>query len=263
MLPALKNKSDDSTIKPMKNSFSGNRCAVARHGFTLTELLVVILIILIIAALSLLGVRRVRDMADVATAIRNMSQLQIANANYASDNSGKYIELLVNDSSGNRTAYWYQVTDFLTYFRGELNDANGNPAKSVPLSMLDPKVVRAKADNFHKSMAGSYGFNATGLGSSRNVPLAQPANSVASITRPEESMAFGSATDHQIAYRARFNWKGVEGKTSDGGLAYRHRNKAIIVYYDGHVGELSKEDMRQIDNTKGGSQSSFWLPTAK
>jgi prepilin-type N-terminal cleavage/methylation domain-containing protein/prepilin-type processing-associated H-X9-DG protein len=245
------------------NSIFKNQIAGSRPGFTLTELLVVILIIAVLATLGFLGTRRVRDMADKATAIRSLSQLQIANAGYATDHAGKYVPFVVNDENGNREGYWYQVPEFLNYFRGEVYDASGNPSKSVPLSMLDPKVVRAKVDSFYKSMAGSFGLNVTGLPANNGVPLASPAHNMANVTKPELSMAFASATDVRVAYTSRFNWRDVEGKTSDGGIAYRHGKKAIVVYFDGHVGEVSKNDMKEIDSSKGGSKSSFWLPTAK
>ena len=233
-----------------------------RRGFTLTELLVVILIIAVIAALSLVGIRRVRDMADKATALRSLSQLQIANASYATDNSGKYVPYSVYDENAKRSGWWYQDPDFLNYFRGEVYDSKGNPSKTVPLSMLDPKVVRAKVDNFYKSMAGSFGLNITGLNTSP-APLARPAHTMSTVSQPEQSMAFASATDVRVAYNARFRWTGKEGKTSNGALAYRHGDKALIVYFDGHVGELSKDEIRQIDKTRGGSKGSFWDPDAK
>lgn len=199
-------------------------------------------------------------MAGKAGAVRNLSQLQIANASYATDHNGKYVPYLVNDDKGNRAGFWYQVPEFLNYFRGESEDANGNPSKTVSLSMLDPKVIRAKADNFHKSMAGSFGQNITGMSGFAGTPNASPSRTMTTISAPEQSMAFATATDVRVVYNARFNCKGVEGKTSDGGIAYRHGNKALVVYYDGHVGEMSNEDMKLIDKSNGGSKSALWLP---
>jgi len=231
----------------------------ASFGFTITELLVVIAIIAVIAALSMVSIGRIRDMADKTSAIRSLSQLQIANVSYSTDNNGNYVPFLLNDENGKRAGYWYQVPEFLNYFRGEAYDKNGNPSKSVPLSMLDPKVVRAKL-RFYNSMAGSFGLNVTGLPASGGVPSATPSHSVTSISKPEQSMAFASATDVRVVYNSRFNWKGVEGKTSDGGIAYRHGDKVIVVYFDGHVGEMTKGEIKEIDKSKGGSKSAFWRP---
>jgi prepilin-type N-terminal cleavage/methylation domain-containing protein/prepilin-type processing-associated H-X9-DG protein len=233
-------------------------------GFTLTELLIVIVIIASLAALSMVGIRRMRDMTDKTAAIRSLSQLQLANASYATDNGGKYVPKQVNGPSGERLGWWFQVTEFLNYFRGEATDANGEPSKTVPLSMLDPKVVRAKLP-FYNSVAGSFGLNETGIPSSGGVANARYAHTVATVTKPEQSMAFASATDLGVQYRSRFTWFSRapdqrEGKTVKGDLAYRHGDKIIVVYFDGHVGELSKSEILEIDKSKGGANSAFWRP---
>jgi prepilin-type N-terminal cleavage/methylation domain-containing protein/prepilin-type processing-associated H-X9-DG protein len=244
----------------MKQKFNHS----ASSGFTLVELLVVIVIIVSIAAISLIGMRRMRDLADKTGAIRGLSQLQLANASYSTDNGGKYVPYLITDESGTRIGWWYQVPEFLNYFRGPVTGADGQPSKSVPLSMLDPKVVRAKKP-FFSSMAGSFGLNQTGLPTSSSAPNSRPSHTVATVTKPEQSMAFASATDVRVNYAARFSWFAREpdkreGKTSDGGLAYRHGNKAIAVYFDGHVEELSKPDLEKIDKTRGGTTGAFWTP---
>jgi prepilin-type processing-associated H-X9-DG protein len=79
------------------------------------------------------------------------------------------------------------------------------------------------------------------------------------VTKPEQSMAFGSASDVSLRYGARFKWDGKEGVTHDSRVAYRHGNKALFVFFDGHVAELTKEEIKAIDN-KGGSKHPFWLP---
>jgi prepilin-type N-terminal cleavage/methylation domain-containing protein/prepilin-type processing-associated H-X9-DG protein len=233
-------------------------------GFTLTELLVVILIIVTVAALSLVGIQRMRDTGDKTAAIRSLSQLQLANASYATDNGGKYVPKQVNGPSGERLGWWFQVPEFLNYFRGEVLGVDGEASKTVPLSMLDPKVVRTKR-SFFNSIAGSFGLNETGIPSSGGVASARYAHTVASVTKPDQSMAFASATDLGVQYRSRLNWFAKdldkrEGKTNTGDLAYRHGDKIIVVYFDGHVGELSKADIVEIDKTKGGANSAFWRP---
>jgi prepilin-type N-terminal cleavage/methylation domain-containing protein/prepilin-type processing-associated H-X9-DG protein len=233
-------------------------------GFTLTELLVVIVIIVTVAALSMVGIRRMRDMADKTAAIRSLSQIQLANASYATDNGGKYVPKQFNGPNGERLGFWFNVPEFLIYLRGEVTDADGEPSKTIPLSMLDPKVVRAKR-SFSTSMAGSFGINETGIPSSGGVANARYAHTVATVTRPEQSMAFASATDLGVQYRSRLTWfsrepEKREGKTNTGDLAYRHGDKIIAVYFDGHAGELSKSEIEEIDKTRGGATSAFWRP---
>jgi prepilin-type N-terminal cleavage/methylation domain-containing protein len=228
-------------------------------GFTLTELLVVIVIIATLAALSMIGIKRMRDMADKTGAVRNLSQLQIANVGYASDNAGKYVPKHANDSNGQRT-WWFRDPEFLNYFIGEGTGPDGKAAE-IPLNYLDQKVVRAKR-NGYKLIAASFGINHTGLPSAGTAPNASMSHTVASVTEPSRSMAFATATDLEVLYGSRLKWfsrspEMREGKTNSQDLAYRHGDKLLVVYFDGHAGEMTKADILEIDK-KGGANNVFW-----
>lgn len=229
-----------------------------RRGFTLVELLVVVLIIAVLAAISMMLFKRIREMADRSTAMRNISQLQLANASYATDNNGRYVSFRVNDEDGNRIGFWFMEPQFLEAFRGSISKANGDPSLDVPVEMLDPKVVRARQNSWNK-IYGSFGINVNGLDSSATKD-AVTYYTVSNVAEPAQSMAFASATDLSVRYGSRFLWDGKEGKTSNSKMAYRHREKALIVYFDGHVGEVSKGDLEEIDKKRGGSKSAFWRP---
>lgn len=232
------------------------------RGFTLTELLVVIIIIAALAALSMTGIQRIRSSADKVAAVRNLSQLQIANATYASDRNGDFVPIFTNDDQGARLGFWYQNQEYLKYLCGEVLDANGNQVKAVPPSLLDPKVYRARKSFYH-SMAASFGMCDSGILGQNGVPGAAPCHNHNRIPNPAQSMAFATATDFRITYNSRFNYKEGDSKTSDGAIAYRHNDKALVVYFDGHIGEMNKGDMKEIDTAKGGKNSAFWKPTAQ
>ena len=73
-------------------------------------------------------------------------------------------------------------------------------------------------------------------------------------------MAFATATDFRVTYNSRFKWNfdnPNDTKTAAGDLAYRHGDKALVVYFDGHVGEMSKGDFQRIDKS-GGKNNPFW-----
>lgn len=230
-----------------------------QRGFTLTELLVVILMIAVLATLAFLGTRRVRDMADKANSIRNLAQLQVANASYAADHNGRCVPIRANDSSGNPTR-WFQDRDFLANLIGGFEDASGEQSESIPLGMLDPKVLRGKKSLYDR-IYSSYGMNDTSLqlGGEPDLNSAHNMNQVSDTSR---TMIFATATDFRVTYNSRYKWdfkNPNDSKTAAGDLAYRHGDKVLAVYFDGHVGEMSKGDFEAID-TRGGKNNAFWKP---
>ena len=60
-----------------------------------------------------------------------------------------------------------------------------------------------------------------------------------------------------MTYGGRLKWEGTEAPYGKGITAYRHVGKALVSYYDGHVSEISKEEMMEIDE-KGGEEHPFW-----
>lgn len=244
----------------MKNPNSKNHRAGIHRGFTLTELLVVVVIIAALAALAFFGTQRIRDMASKTNSIRNLSQLQIANMTYATDQNGKCVPLKVTDDAGKAGKRWFQNVEFLTCLTGKsTEELEKNTVTAIPLAMLDPKVVRARRQQ-HDRVFSSYGMNDTGIGGSK--PNTEYSYDLHRLTAASRSMAFATATDFRATYVGRYKWNfenPTDEKTSGGEIAYRHRDKALVVYFDGHVGEMGKADFQAIDKA-GGDDNVFWKP---
>ena len=233
------------------------------RGFTLVELLVVIVIIVVVVAISMIGMRRVRDMADKATSTRNLSQIQIANMAYATDHNGNCVPIRVNDSQGNPTR-WFQDQKFLANLTSKSpEELDRNKATPIPLDMLDPKVVRA-GKPLHDRIYCSYGMNDTTL-QLGGEPDLNSGHNMNQVVDPSNSMIFATATDFRVTYNSRFKWNfesPKDEKTAAGDIAYRHGDKILVVYFDGHVGEMSKGDLQAIDK-RGGRSNPFWNPKSK
>lgn len=243
----------------MKHSDFKYQSMGIRRGFTLTELLIVIALIVVLAALAFWGTGRLRAMADKSASIRNLSQLQIANATYAADHNGDYVPLYSNDGDGNVTTRWFSDPDFLGNLIGADQGKSGDQSGTVPPSILDPRVFRARKSGYDRIYA-SYGMNSTGFLLRRD-PGLSPRNNVNKIPHPERSMAFATSTDYRISYEGRFNWNETKDfKSGDGAIAYRHGGKALVVFFDGHVGEVGTVDMKEIDSSRGGKTGTFWKP---
>ena len=235
--------------------------ATRPNGFTLVELLVVIVIIITLAALSLSVMSRMRAAGDGAATAVSLRQLQTANVTYALEHAGRYASYSITDSSGN-IVRWYKSPTFLSYFTANPNlllPTTADP--TVQANLLDPTVVRAKKRWWDKVEA-SYGMNHEWIVSSP--PDAEGTvekyTTVIAVKNPGRTAAFITATDGAAKYNGRKLWVGaaaVEGKTTDGKMAFRHENKALVVYYDGRVDTINMRDIIRFDNL-GGSSNVFW-----
>lgn len=230
----------------------------SRPGFTLVELLVAITIIVVLAALTVMGFTRMRAAGDRATTTAVLRQLQLANHSYASDHNGQYVPISSMDENQNRVNDWYQSSVFLSYLTGDATALNNSQTVTtkVPESVLDPIVVRSKKRLWDKLFA-SYGYNSVGMPTL--APGVDRSFKVGQVTSPSRTASFIRATDWIVSYNGRFLWEAdpVEGKTTNQRVAYRHGNKAIVVYYDGSSGVVSPGDIRDIDK-KGGAAHPFW-----
>ncbi len=236
------------------------------RGFTLVELLVVITIVIALASLGFLGFKNARLGADRVTSTRNIAQLQFANATYATDHNGDYLQVYAFDDKGSSYVPWHENSDFLMILKGDSAFlTNGKVNKSTPSSVLDPLAYRSKA-LWYDRFAASYGYNyegALGKSAAWGSPNADRVFKMNQIGQPARTAAFITATDWIAKYSGRFKWQGksaVEGY-DNGKIAYRYKGKALIAYFDGHVGEVTQEDMKKIDN-QGGAKNVFWDASA-
>lgn len=230
----------------------------AYRGFTLTETLVVILILTVVAVLGFIGLTRARAAGDRTATVAVMRQLQLANLSYSADHNGQYVPLSSMDENQNRINDWHQSSVFLSYLTGDTAalDRNQSITSQVPVSVLDPIVVRSKKRLWNRLFA-SYGYNREGMPALK--ASTDQSFKVSQVNSPSRTAAFITATDWIVVHKSRFLWENhpVEGKTTDQRIAYRHGNKAVVVYYDGSSGLVSPADIRAID-AKGGAAHPFW-----
>lgn len=237
-----------------------------RAAFTLTELLVTIVIIITLAFLAFSGLSKMRKAGDKAVATRNISQLQIANAGYAADNNGQHVPIYAFDDSGAKYVGWMDSPKYLSYLKDESSvyRSNGTVDNKLPLNLMDPATVRAKKKSYD-SLIASFGYITAGVpGGGWGKPGSSPSYRISQLTSPERTAAFVTATDWNVSYANRFKWESAkeEGFFPGQRMSYRHGGKALVVYYDGHIGEVSLADVRNID-AQGGASHIFWKGDAK
>jgi prepilin-type N-terminal cleavage/methylation domain-containing protein len=228
------------------------------RGFTLVELLIVIAIVAVLSAISFLGYSRIRAAGDRAATVAVLRQLQLANYNYAQDHNDQYVPCETRDEQTGSYVSWHQNSAFLAYLTSDTSafDRGEKVNNKVPVSILDPIVVRAKG-RLWEQLYASYGYN------QEHMPVFGPNSDrsfkVMQVTDPTRTAAFVTATDHYLKYSGRFLWdkNAREGKSTNGRMAFRHNGAAIVVYYDGGSAFIKQDDLRRFDKN-GGVNNPFW-----
>lgn len=234
-----------------------------KSGFTLVELLVTITILIALAAIVITSVNSMRQSANTALALSRVRSLGLANASYATEHSGKYVPVFSFDKDQKASVQWFYNKEFLTGLIGNtefLNDPEENEGKGgYPESVLDPVTVRAKKTYWDR-ISGSFGYNSENTkGGGWGEANAAAHHSTLSIASPNRTFQFITATDWLAKYSGRSLWKTqpVEGKTPDGKIAYRHKGKALVVFYDCHTEAITLNEMLGFDK-RGGVSNVFW-----
>ncbi|MEY3898765.1 MAG: hypothetical protein RLZZ214_4287 [Verrucomicrobiota bacterium] len=233
------------------------------RGFTLVELLVTITIIGALAGIGMVGTKKLRESADTSVTLKRIAGFAQANALYAVDHNGKYVAAYSFDEESKPGTPWHYNRVFLEALIGDnpaLDEAEEfEGVDGLPEQVLDPTVVRAKKFQWSR-ISASFAYNNENVpGGGWGQPGTSRAHTVTSVQNPSEAFAFITATDWIANYGGRLLWKKspVEGKTSDSKIAYRHQNKAVVAFYDGHTETMSIDEMRQIDKL-GGIANVFW-----
>ncbi|MGE9267676.1 MAG: type II secretion system protein [Verrucomicrobiales bacterium] len=246
--------------------------ACSRRGFTLVELLVVIAIIAVLVALAFVGARKAMDAATLAKGMSRVKGLQQANAAYAADNNGKFAIIWTTETDS-RTGYgqaWGSDTEFLSHLTG--TDVKGSfyNKNNTDERVLDPVILKHKEGNWWQ-IGVNFGYvidNAPGRnwsagGTTSESELAKDKHrrwSVQTVHDPSRMAAFLTSSDHLAKYSGRFKWRDNPGHAyAEGRVCYRYAGeKALAVFYDGHVETFTMADMEKIDADGGGRNNVFW-----
>lgn len=182
--------------------------------------------------------------------------MQLANTNYASENSGRYVSSFSHGATGTASNSWDTNQAFLEQLRGpSTTNASGKKSIDVPVSLLDPIAYKGKGKN-RKMLRGSYGMPEV-YGVTYGTPNADSSLKLAQLVDPGKAAAFVTGLDWHITYGGRLKWDGTEGLVGRGITAYRHGGKVLVAYYDGRVGEISMADMMKFDE-QGGKVHPYW-----
>lgn len=237
-------------------------------GFTLVEILVTFTIVVVLATIAALLTKKLRASADTTTAMKRIAAYAQANSLYAVDHNGTYVAAYSFDEDGLPGVPWHFNPAFLEALLGETLDIENaeefEGVDGLPEQILDPVVVRAKK-RYWSRISASFAYNNENVpGGGWGQPGTSRAHTIHSVKNPGESFAFITATDWIANYGGRYLWSKSpeEGKSNDSKIAYRHQDKAVAVFYDGHTEMIGMEDMKRFDRY-GGINHVFWGGTRR
>ena len=209
------------------------RISFARCGsraFTLIELLAVVAIIGILAALLFPSINGIKAKSMETKCLSNLRQMQSANIAYANDHQGVFVPV----SSG--TTNWYSDSEFRTIL--DVNTAT--QLVQLPSNLMCPGAVKDKVKI-------GYGYNWEGLPTSSaqkndNTGATVRAGRTLKLIAPASTIAFIDGLDWQVNMGGSSKYNGTTvSQGSD--CAYRHRNGAQIVSWDGHAEFLPRASL--------------------
>lgn len=191
------------------------------RGFTLIELLVVIAIIALLAVLMFPSAKGFLGKGREAECVNNLRQLGAGLSLYVSEN-GAYPPSAAFNGGFTGMNWWF--TDAVKYMDGgsPYEIVNGIPnIIDLPKTPLKCPSVKQRGWPFT-----DYGVNATALPwGLRPVPAARIAN-------PAQTFLVAEST----IWAAGVGWGGALDKE----FAFRHNERANVLYFDGHVGSVTK-----------------------
>ena len=204
---------------------------LARSGFTLVELLVVITIIGLLAGLSLGALARVRASADQGACVGHLQQIGAASFSCAADNDGEFPQ---NDANWG-TSYVMSIIPYL-----------GGTNKSTKILVCPADKYGTVSNGVYAPYMGvSYGQN----GYMSGVKLARN--------------SYPSATALTMDFEE--HWTVVESTVAGGkgppriaALKKRHKEFVNVGYCDGHVGRVP---MTVFDSCRASVTNRFWKGT--
>ena len=226
-----------------------------RTGFTLLELLLVIAIIGVLAALLLPALSQARESGRQAACLSNLRQLYLANLAYAADR-GSYAPA-APDIWGDNLTRWYGTrpntgvpfdsrTGPLSPYLGESQAIRACPSMGT-WNFFTGRNVAFEAG------CGGYGYNYLGVGSRsycigytefacqlgmRPEDISRPSTTImfCDTAFPQYSGGQTRLIEYSFAEPNRFlSASGVMYGQPSPSIHFRHRNRANIVWCDGHA----------------------------
>jgi prepilin-type N-terminal cleavage/methylation domain-containing protein/prepilin-type processing-associated H-X9-DG protein len=207
-----------------------------RHGFTLVEMLVVIAIIAVLAAIAFPSYKSMLESSRATQCTANLREIFTGIQGYVTDNNGQYPQ---SRKKGRNPEFWIAaIGPYLSEGR-----------RWEPWPQDGAFACPSVEDDKH-GWGGDFGINGFQVGATLNANNENPGLRIAKASALSTTLlvadAWDDATSGQGAWQVGFRI-GPNAKFSGTGIATRHKGRANVLYFDGHVGQVTAEQLEDED----------------
>ena len=213
-------------------------------AFTLIELLAVIAIIAVLAAIVFSGFRSMRESAQTVQCTSNLREIFFGIQGYVQDNKGNYPPSATGQNGVN--GYWFAaIGPYLSGGRrfDQSKVATGPFPQNIPFAC--PSCT-------HHGWGGAgidVGINGFQVGATTNPNPNAPSTKALPITKasaPSTTLLVADAVGTGGGGAWQIGWRiGTAGNFSSAAqaIATRHKGRANVLYFDGHVGQVTAQQL--------------------
>jgi prepilin-type processing-associated H-X9-DG protein/prepilin-type N-terminal cleavage/methylation domain-containing protein len=219
-----------------------------RGGFTLIELLVVIAITAVLAALLFPAFNKARESSQRTQCLANLREIFTAIQGYVQENDGEYPPSATGQNGVN--GYWFAA---IGPYLDEGRRFDQSKVSTGPWPQDIPFACPAVEEGKHGwGGAGiDLGINGYQVGATTNpnanvttaLRIAKASALSTTLLVADAANATTGVGSWQIGWRIGSGSGGFPGA----GIATRHNGRANVLYFDGHVGQVTREQLQDAD----------------
>lgn len=232
-------KSHFTKMPLIKTSTPTSSSLISVKKFSLVELIVVVAVLSILLTLLSPSLRKALLRSQGIISSKQLSNIQMANENYANDYDSWYVE--AKRRIDNQDQIWLLNSDLYGYLDLDHSQFSYNNYPDILKSPLVDESISIP----------TYGYNVRRLYALKKYETSKILTRRSDlIANPSLMMSFADAQDWQIDKSKADRYDGTERYNSTA-IAYRLEFKAQMVFFDAHVSELPIEDVISNDDLWG------------
>jgi len=214
-----------------------------RHGFTLVEMLVVIAIIAVLAAIAFPGYKSMLESSRATQCTANLREIFTGIQGYVQENNGQYPP---SRKTGGNPEFWFAA---IGPYLDEGRRFDQSKVKSGPWPQNIPFACPSCTNHGWGGAGIDVGINGYQVGATVDPKNSTTGLRIAKASALSTTLLVADAWDDatkmgawQVGYRI-----GPNAKFSGTSIATRHKGRANVLYFDGHVGQVTSEQLEDED----------------